>query len=199
MTAEFERQPLGRMSESRMNQRNGPTMTELAGKPGARKLPSITSMIHEDPGLEERSTEVQNVDFDDISRKLRIRVQMAYYKYRTKQTRLSFRQVANSSGQLGNSTPSGALRKEKEGGHRVGKKTGIFASQHNSLVGVAKPTRRLVMSQGSLRTPVKPSSSSAPNGSGGGRTPLRTLDANQTTPMSVKAAKSLIDLFTSKH
>ncbi|SCU91805.1 LAFA_0F05952g1_1 [Lachancea sp. 'fantastica'] len=192
MTAECERQPLGRVSESRMNQRNGLTMAELTGKSSARKLPSITSIIHEEPesgseaqGSEkhtERHTDRQDIDFDEVSRKLKIRMQMAYYKYRTKQTRLSFRQVDQS-------TPSGGVLKM---GVPKDKKKGIFSAHNKASSGVGKPARRLVMSQGSLRTPVKPSAVS------GGRTPLRPLDANQTTPMSVKAAKSLINLFTSK-
>ncbi|SCV03921.1 LAME_0H14312g1_1 [Lachancea meyersii CBS 8951] len=204
MTAENERRPLGTVSKSRMNQLNGLTTTDMPTKSSSLKLPSITSIICEDSErCNERQTRdrnVQGVDLDEVTRKLKIRMQMAYYKLQTKQTRLRFRQVVHAKAKLG-PAPEGLDEtlnaNEKTASFPVTAMALSPSARHPH--GIGKPTRRLVMSQGSLRTPVKPCLWNSNNSmaAAGGRTPLHTFDSNQATPMSVKAAKSLIDLFTS--
>ncbi|SCU80269.1 LADA_0B06084g1_1 [Lachancea dasiensis] len=213
MTTECERQPLAKVSSSRMNKLNGNFSSGTLSKssttikpPHASKLPSIKSMIHQDSetwpqpnSLEQRmvvqaTTEAAppKVDFDQVSQKLKIRMQYAYYKYRTRQTPVGLRECPTPR----NSDEQDAVRSLRRS--RPATRAHSSSSAHAISNTVCKPSRRLVMSQGSFRTPVKPNLWNPNPNAPGARTPLDPFDTNQqATPMSMKAAKSLIDLFSS--
>ncbi|SCU78234.1 LANO_0A02476g1_1 [Lachancea nothofagi CBS 11611] len=197
MTTEYERQPLGTVSSSRMNRLNGKASVESGAKVaalGITKLPSIMSLIHQDSNLFPAHREREGgedmtlgsvVDFDQVSQKLKIRMQLAHYKLKTKQAHLKFKQLSKP-------------QSSRDPGHARSHpfETTLFSKAQTSNT-VAKPPRRLVMSQGSLKTPVK--SRLWNSNSYDSRPSLQTTDSDQATPKSVKAAKSLIDLFTSNH
>lgn len=210
----LDRKPLGAVSRSRMNQLK-PRTNGKVSKPSATKLPSIMSMIHQEtpetsPETPQRTTAsskkdvatgrslpLHEVNFDQVADKLRIRMQLAYYKLKTKQGHLQFRQLKHAPAARAPAGPStcSPLPSSSSPSNMTDPDPSSFtmiqaprASPHAS-----KPSRRLVVSQGSLRTPVKsrPQSSRSMG-------PLQPIESHQNTPKSVKAARSLIDLFTSR-
>ncbi|CUS23332.1 LAQU0S09e02388g1_1 [Lachancea quebecensis] len=197
MPAELERQPLGAVSQSRINQLKGRTHAKVGKPAAATKLPSIMSIINQETAahvqlprtdthgskMARPSKSAPECDFDRISEKLRIRMQLAYYKFKTKQGHLKFRQLQSAA-------PVVTLPPPAEGPQDAssGTTSPLSSSQRRS-----KTSRRLVGSQGTLRTPVKPRALSSHTL--GTRT---AAESGQNTPMSVEAARSLIDLFTSQ-
>ncbi|KAM3165504.1 Transcription factor nrm1 [Lachancea thermotolerans] len=197
MPAELERKPLGAVSQSRINQLKGHTHGKV-GKPAATtKLPSIMSIIHQETSADAHAPETNTrgselarpsksapeCDFDLISEKLRIRMQLAHYKFKTKQGHLKFRQLQPAIPAVTLSAPAEGPRDASSG-----TTSPLSSSQRRS-----KPSRRLVGSQGALRTPVKPRTLSSH-----ALAPRAAAESGQNTPMSVEAARSLIDLFTSQ-
>lgn len=207
MTIEQQRQPLKVLSSSRVNQLSSRNLLHEE-KNEKLQLPSITSIIEGKPTListkdglvrssarkhktfplpispvtscavatgspqvlcESLRQQPSTAEYEELARRLRVRLQFAYYKYKTNQTHLKFRQLHRK---VSNTSRS----------------TGIGISTNNT----STSARRLVGSRGHYRTPVKHAT-------------WRSRDASsnavptpqQNTPMSVKAAKSLLQLFAS--
>lgn len=195
MTLE-RRTPLGEFSSSRVNKLGRFSHSQQLKR---TRLPSIKTLINCTPELPKISiTPAQNDDemgqkgpargdLSSVSEKLRVRLQLAYFKLRTNQTNTKFKDLKRQA-DLSNS----------------------------------KKRRKLVVSQGNYRTPLKTNSvfdtaksitvdsenflqfSERSNGTATAHTtPVShskaraLLPDKQNTPMSVKAAKSLLHLFTS--
>ncbi|CAI4052119.1 hypothetical protein SUVZ_14G3280 [Saccharomyces uvarum] len=166
------------------------------------------------PGQDDVRTEELDKDYSELSKKLQIRLQFAYYKYKTKQTNKKFTDL-----KLNHSITRSYMR-----------------ATHTRSEPLTK-RRKLVLSQGHYKTPAKskiktPSSIYSSHGNASSftcshsgsetvsstahtdiidtTTPIRniinakhfnshscTLYQRQETPTSIKAAKSLIHLFTS--
>ncbi|SCU83072.1 LAMI_0C01904g1_1 [Lachancea mirantina] len=188
MATESERRPLSVISNSRMNKLSGVSPV----KDRKLTLPSITSImnVEQEQGAETVVPDAAGtttaadatvsavapviVCEDDpyslAAHKLRVRLQLAYYKYKTNQSHLKFRQL----------------------------------QRHEPRAGAA---RRLVVSQGAFRTPVKsvnPSRCLKPSSTTKKLAPAKSTPRStslpgslQDTPISVKAAKQLLQLFSS--
>ncbi|CAR26959.1 ZYRO0C05456p [Zygosaccharomyces rouxii] len=222
------RLPLGEFSSSKINR----LMTcKMYDKP-AKTLPSIRSLIHLSPYEKrprhptttnhtphQQSPRIKEIDSDtdsdidtnynDLSNKLRVRLQFAYYKYKTNQTDQRFKDIRK---------------------HTQRRQVGNMHNKRPKL-----PKRKLMVSHGNFKTPAKashllgtqerdsPASTSAsigerlrfceaPQDAATITTTMTTTTTittatpigkvgkkflQQETPMSVRAAKSLIHLFTS--
>lgn len=227
MAVEKHRFPLGEFSSSSINKK-GPVSNKTYRKTSTN-LPSIKSLIHCTPSFEIPSIKIHATgaeihgngyvntttnliphprDFNDAAHKLRIRLQLAYYKFKTNQTNIKFRELKRKAQHRCQSQQPDPVKKAKEG--RLHTKR-----------------RKLLVSQGNYRTPAKSTSftkndfvqclqkdsdTSANNflqftngdmsKSINTTTPIGKSQhylqsVKQDTPMSVKAAKSLIHLFTS--
>lgn len=225
---EKNRLPLGEFSSSKINR----LMTCKMYEKPAKTLPSIRSLIHLSPyekrprqlattthTPQQHSPRITEIDrdadsatatnYNDISNKLRVRLQFAYYKYKTNQTDQRFKDIRRHT-----------QRRQ-------------FGNMHNRRPKVSK--RKLMVSHGNFKTPAKAShligtqkkESPAPASASMGErlsfceapqdaatitttmTTTTTITAatpmgkvgkkflQQETPVSVRAAKSLIHLFTS--
>lgn len=228
MAVEKHRFPLGEFSSSSINKK-GLISNKIYGKTST-SLPSIKSLIHYTPSLEIPSIKIHETtfeihgnksvntttdyvpdprDFNDAAHKLRIRLQLAYYKFKTNQTNIKFRELKRKTQHRCHVQQAYPIKKAK-GEHLRTKR------------------RKLLVSQGNYRTPAKSTSftkddfvkclQNDPDTSANNFLQFTTGDMNksintttpigkseqhylqsvkQDTPMSVKAAKSLIHLFTS--
>lgn len=229
---ESNRLPLGEFSSSKINRL---VSCKMYDKP-AKTLPSIRSLIHLSPyekrprhsihNHHQQSPRVQEIDrttdpdftgnsnYTDLSNKLRVRLQFAYYKYKTNQADQRFKDI----------------RKQLQRSH--------FNDKDHNLKRPKTSKRKLMVSHGNFKTPAKsphlivpqergsPATRAAKSASMGERllfceapqdaTTIATMTTTTTTittatpigkvgkkllkqetPMSVRAAKSLIHLFTS--
>lgn len=221
---EKNRPPLGEFSSSRINR----LMTCKMYERPAKTLPSIRSLIHLSPYEKipkhltatnrtphKQSPRIREIDrddeinYNDLSNKLRVRLQFAYYKYRTNQTNQRFKDIRK---------------------HSQRREHGTMHNRKSKL-----PKRKLMVSHGNFKTPAKvshligpqekdsPVSASAsvgerlrfceaPQDAATITTTMTTTTTittatpigkvgkkilHQETPMSVRAAKSLVHLFTS--
>lgn len=240
MSISGQRLPLGEFSSSKINKLSLPVGNVF--KP-TTSLPSIRSLMNQEEETDNNHNEIRvhipnsnNImrlqsetihngrDYSEISKKLQVRLQFAYYKYKTKQSHLRFSDL-----------------KEKYSIDASKDKNKISNNRRISL-----KRRKLVVSHGNYRTPAKSTkhrhlntstiinglqtddndenSSTRTSNSDftstnntstnattitnntsmmlNNTTPTRNsqkLRLRQETPMSVKAAKSLIHLFTSNN
>lgn len=195
MAMETKRLPLGEFSSSRINKLGASSQKKVI----KTKLPSIKTLIDYTPpvpvqftsGPAESLPAVSPVALKDAkapqdlataSEKLRVRLQFAYFKLRTNRAHATFRELKSQLEEP--------------------------ATRPNS-----RKRRKLVVSQGNYRTSLDPPKGqdepqnflhfSGPNAASIHATPRskhqRSLSSlqRQNTPMRVKAAKSLLHLFTS--
>lgn len=179
MTVETKRLPLREFSSSKINKLGSVPQRNLT----KTKLPSIKALIDYTPQLpltNEPETQMplsprNSKDLTAASEKLRVRLQFAYYKLRTNRAHSTFKE----------------LKSQLE----------IPTTRPNS-----RKRRKLVVSQGNYRAPVE--SQNFLHFSDHSTASIHTTPRNkhqrslsslqrQDTPMSVKAAKSLLHLFTS--
>lgn len=201
MTIATPRLPLGEFSSSRINK-----LGNAYTKPTtlATALPSIKSLIDCTSSvsvpvikIHKPRNKFTESEFNEMTKRLKVRLQFAYFKLRTNQTEVKFRD----------------LQKQKER-----KSTAAPARPRTTK------RRKLLVGHGNLKTPAKSTTHqqalnkvgfAGENGDDlekspqnylkfyNNTTPLGKSSHNhqqhqkQETPMSVKAAKSLIHLFTS--
>ncbi|QLQ81343.1 hypothetical protein HG537_0F01040 [Torulaspora globosa] len=162
----MERLPLGEFSSSRVNKlgRSQPLKRT--------RLPSIKTLINCTAELAQSDCSVGKRDLTRVSQKLRVRLQLAYFKLKINQTNTKFKD----------------LKRQFE------------LNDHG------KKRRKLVVSQGNYKTPLKSHRVHHTTESTDNflqfhdrTTPINSSRciATQNTPMSVNAAKSLLHLFTS--
>ncbi|CCF58687.1 hypothetical protein KAFR_0F00900 [Kazachstania africana CBS 2517] len=221
MSTESDRRlPLGELTGSSLNKLsndNGVYKT-------ATSLPSIHSLIDHTPARNityetpSRNPVTGNRNFNEVSKKLQIRLQLAYYKYKTKQTDLKFSELKS----LSNTGVNLTLRTKSE---PVVKRRKLLVSHGNYKTPARSSTRKYLTMSASLngsatsngeysglqtsitsntntsimfhvKTPIRNFEIRDNNSS---NTPQRKYAQKQETPMSVKAAKSLLYLFTSNN
>lgn len=182
MTIE-RRLPLGEFSSSRLNKlgRFAPS------QPLKRtRLPSIKTLINCTPEIaiakpqnESSVAKKPQRDLSSVSEKLRVRLQLAYFKLKTNQTNTKFKDLKRQFESCGE--PASRKRRKlvvSQGNYKTPLKTNKL---HEAT---ARPDNFLQFSTATAHTtPVNSSKTTAPE--------------KQNTPISVNAAKSLLHLFTS--
>lgn len=186
--------------------------------PVSKSQTSIAALISEPRALDSQNTNAVRTQeqraedikkYSDISKKLQIRLQFAYYKYKTKQTDLNFKDLKAKQ----TSRPQKDTKK-------ITKRRKLMVSQGNFKTPAKRKDHRKFLNH-SQDTSVETSLSSNASSLMSKRdstlnyedgcdtttdftTPIRRSNAlqksapKQDTPMSVKAAKSLIFLYSSR-
>lgn len=211
MVPESNRLPLAEFSSSRINRLV--SCSKMYDKP-AKTLPSIRALIHHPP-YEKRPRMapqaapqppcIEEIDrptlnYNALSQKLRVRLQFAYYKYKTNQTTAKFRDLRKQSQRRHSSTRRAKLPKRKlmvsHGNFRTPAKTPhlIGAQEREAQLG-----QRLSFCDAPHDAATITATMTATTTTITTATPMGKMGKflQQETPMSVKAAKSLIHLFTS--
>ncbi|QLL31053.1 hypothetical protein HG536_0A08700 [Torulaspora globosa] len=199
MTLE-RRLPLGEFSSSKVNKLGRFTQSQPLKR---TRLPSIKTLINCTPELPAITVakpqsdcrvakkEKPRRDLSSVSERLRVRLQLAYFKLKTNQTSIKFKELKRQF-ELNSEPPSRKKRRKlvvSQGNYKTPLKS-------NTVHDIAKPTTakpdnflqfhdRSNSPATAHTTPVNDSNAIAP------------LPEKQNTPMSVKAAKSLLHLFTS--
>lgn len=213
MIPENNRLPLAEFSSSRINRLV--SCSKMYDKP-AKTLPSIRALIHHspyekrsrtapEPAPQPQSTCIQEIDsaspnYNALSQKLRVRLQFAYYKYKTNQTTAKFRDLRRQSQRRHSSNKRPKLSKRKlmvsHGNFRTPAKTSHLIGAHERG---AESGQRLNFSDAPHDATTITATMTTTTTTITTATPIGKMGKffKQETPMSVKAAKSLIHLFTS--
>lgn len=194
VSSKTKRLPLQEFSSSRINKLGSTPQKSIA----KTKLPSIKALIDYAPqdaillSPESASAQVLPIgtpkdskssqELANVSERLRVRLQFAYYKLRTNRAHATFKELKS---QLEVPATRPGSRKRRK----------LVVSQGNYKASL-KPTEIRTESQGFLHFSDHSTASIHATPRTKHQRSLSTLQ-KQNTPMSVKAAKSLLHLFTS--
>ncbi|QLG70756.1 hypothetical protein HG535_0A06980 [Zygotorulaspora mrakii] len=206
ITMNRPRMPLRELSSSRIN-KIGNTHAKAKKAGCATALPSIKSLIDctttvsasvTVPKAIEPQEKLSREELNEIAKKLRVRLQFAYFKLKNNQTGVKFRELQRQKQREAEVPVSHSIKRRKLLVNHGNLKTPARSRLHEKALGKTDTANTSVdssiLDEKSSQNFLKFYHNTTPLG----KSSLTSQQCQkQDTPMSVKAAKSLLHLFTS--